>query len=271
MSRRAGNEKGRVSMPISRRNLLRGAGVCLALPFLESLAPRGKAQAQASAPRRFLASYFPNGAAASFDARAGGGIAPAAIEHLPEGAAAGLAVEDVGAPIDVLWFRVSRDPATHDSSLARVGRGRFMVTIDRGDYWQCAFVIPKGGAQALMAQAGQADQERQPHVAQYGGAAHVAVLREIPSTIEVSRQLVQDRHLLAQLPRRRALHPHRPGQHARPRPCQAHHPRPNLPRLRLRPAGWHGGRHRQQQCQQEWQVDDVAERAGLRRGSALRA
>ena len=67
-------------------------------------------------------------------------------------AAAGLAVDDVGAPIDVLWFRVSRDPATHDSSLARIGPGRFMVTIDRGDYWQCAFVVPKGGAEVLQRQ-----------------------------------------------------------------------------------------------------------------------
>ena len=67
-------------------------------------------------------------------------------------AAAGLAVEDVGAPIDVLWFRVARDPATHDSSLARIVPGRFMVTIDRGDYWQCAFVVPKGGAEALHRQ-----------------------------------------------------------------------------------------------------------------------
>jgi 2-polyprenyl-6-methoxyphenol hydroxylase-like FAD-dependent oxidoreductase len=65
-------------------------------------------------------------------------------------AAAGLAVEDVGAPIDVLWFRVPRDPAQDDSSLARVVPGHFVVTIDRGDYWQCAFVIPKGGADALM-------------------------------------------------------------------------------------------------------------------------
>jgi 2-polyprenyl-6-methoxyphenol hydroxylase-like FAD-dependent oxidoreductase len=63
--------------------------------------------------------------------------------------AAGLAVEDIGAPIDVLWFRVGRDPAETDSSLARVAPGHFVVTIDRGDYWQCAFIIAKGGAEAL--------------------------------------------------------------------------------------------------------------------------
>jgi 2-polyprenyl-6-methoxyphenol hydroxylase-like FAD-dependent oxidoreductase len=64
--------------------------------------------------------------------------------------AARLKVEDVGAPIDVLWFRVSRDPASLDDTLARVAPGHFVVTIDRGDYWQCAFVIPKGGAEALQ-------------------------------------------------------------------------------------------------------------------------
>src|SRR5262249_8810311 len=65
-------------------------------------------------------------------------------------AAAGLAGADVGRPIDVLWFRVARDPAGEDTSLARVGPGHLVVTIDRGDYWQCAFVIPKGGAEALQ-------------------------------------------------------------------------------------------------------------------------
>ena len=72
--------------------------------------------------------------------------------HSTVRAHAGLAVEDVGAPIDVLWFRISRDPAETDQSLARIGPGHIVVTIDRGDYWQCAFVIPKGGADALRAQ-----------------------------------------------------------------------------------------------------------------------
>lgn len=73
--------------------------------------------------------------------------------HSTVRAAAGLAVEDVAAPIDVLWFRISRDPSETDQSLARIGPGHIVVTIDRGDYWQCAFVIPKGGADALRAQA----------------------------------------------------------------------------------------------------------------------
>ena len=72
--------------------------------------------------------------------------------HSTVRAAAGLAVEDVGAPIDVLWFRVGRDPGNEDAALARVAPGHFVVTIDRGDYWQCAFVIPKGDAEALQRQ-----------------------------------------------------------------------------------------------------------------------
>ena len=71
--------------------------------------------------------------------------------HSTVRAAAGLPVEDVGAPIDVLWFRVARDPAEIDNSLARIAAGHFVVTIDRGSYWQCAFVIAKGGAEALRA------------------------------------------------------------------------------------------------------------------------
>ena len=72
--------------------------------------------------------------------------------HSTVRAAAGLAVEDIGAPIDVLWFRVGRDPGNEDAALARVAPGHFVVTLDRGDYWQCAFVIPKGGAEALQRQ-----------------------------------------------------------------------------------------------------------------------
>jgi 2-polyprenyl-6-methoxyphenol hydroxylase-like FAD-dependent oxidoreductase len=70
--------------------------------------------------------------------------------HSTVRAAAGLAVENVGAPIDVLWFRVARDPAALDDSLARVGPGHIVVTLDRGDYWQCAYVVPKDGAAALQ-------------------------------------------------------------------------------------------------------------------------
>jgi 2-polyprenyl-6-methoxyphenol hydroxylase-like FAD-dependent oxidoreductase len=64
---------------------------------------------------------------------------------------AGLGVRELGAPIDVLWFRIGRKAGTSEQTLGHVGAGSFMITIDRGDYWQCAYVIPKGGAAALKA------------------------------------------------------------------------------------------------------------------------
>jgi 2-polyprenyl-6-methoxyphenol hydroxylase-like FAD-dependent oxidoreductase len=64
---------------------------------------------------------------------------------------AGLAVEDIGVPMDVLWFRVPRRPDETEKLFARVERGKMMVTFDRGDYWQCAYVIPKGQYEALKA------------------------------------------------------------------------------------------------------------------------
>jgi 2-polyprenyl-6-methoxyphenol hydroxylase-like FAD-dependent oxidoreductase len=57
--------------------------------------------------------------------------------------AAELEVEDIAAPMDVLWFRVPKGTET-DSMFARLEPGKMMVTIDRRDYWQCAYVIAKG-------------------------------------------------------------------------------------------------------------------------------
>jgi 2-polyprenyl-6-methoxyphenol hydroxylase-like FAD-dependent oxidoreductase len=58
---------------------------------------------------------------------------------------AGLEVLDIGAPIDVLWFRISRVASDSTETFGHIEAGRMMVMINRGDYWQCAFVIPKGG------------------------------------------------------------------------------------------------------------------------------
>ena len=63
---------------------------------------------------------------------------------------AGLEVIDLGAPIDVLWMRVSRDAGDPDQTLGRFREGKILVTLDRGDYWQCAYVIPKGGFDAIQ-------------------------------------------------------------------------------------------------------------------------
>ena len=63
---------------------------------------------------------------------------------------AGLEVEDLGAPMDVLWMRLSKTPeAIRQQPLGRIQAGRLFVMLDRGDYWQCAFVIPKGGFDEL--------------------------------------------------------------------------------------------------------------------------
>ncbi len=64
---------------------------------------------------------------------------------------AGLAVEDLGAPIDVLWMRLSRRPSDGAEPLGRMTAGRIFIMIDRGDYWQCAFVIAKGGYEEVRA------------------------------------------------------------------------------------------------------------------------
>jgi 2-polyprenyl-6-methoxyphenol hydroxylase-like FAD-dependent oxidoreductase len=63
---------------------------------------------------------------------------------------AGLEVEEIGAPMDVLWFRVSKGEES-ESVFARVEVGKMMVTFDRGDYWQCAYVIAKGQYDAVKA------------------------------------------------------------------------------------------------------------------------
>jgi 2-polyprenyl-6-methoxyphenol hydroxylase-like FAD-dependent oxidoreductase len=57
---------------------------------------------------------------------------------------AGLKVRDFGAPMDVLWMRLSRHPEDPNAVLGHIDAGRILVMLDRGDYWQCAFVIPKG-------------------------------------------------------------------------------------------------------------------------------
>jgi 2-polyprenyl-6-methoxyphenol hydroxylase-like FAD-dependent oxidoreductase len=62
---------------------------------------------------------------------------------------ADLARREYGVPIDVLWMRLSKRPGDSSATLGRVAAGAIFVTLDRGDYWQCAFVIAKGEAQRL--------------------------------------------------------------------------------------------------------------------------
>jgi 2-polyprenyl-6-methoxyphenol hydroxylase-like FAD-dependent oxidoreductase len=65
-------------------------------------------------------------------------------------AAAGLVVTEIGAPMDVLWMRLSRKPDDQQQVLGRIDFGKMMVMLDRGDYWQCAYVIRKGAFDAIQ-------------------------------------------------------------------------------------------------------------------------
>lgn len=69
--------------------------------------------------------------------------------HSTMRARAGLAVENLGAPMDVLWFRLRYDPNDPYDGFGYLSAGSILVTINRGDYWQCAYVIPKGSFDAL--------------------------------------------------------------------------------------------------------------------------
>ncbi|HEY4252705.1 MAG TPA: FAD-dependent oxidoreductase [Roseomonas sp.] len=66
--------------------------------------------------------------------------------------AAGFQVRDLGAPMDVLWMKLPRLPSDPAAVLGNVKAGRLLVLINRGSYWQCAYVIPKGGYRAVRAE-----------------------------------------------------------------------------------------------------------------------
>jgi 2-polyprenyl-6-methoxyphenol hydroxylase-like FAD-dependent oxidoreductase len=64
---------------------------------------------------------------------------------------AGLKVRDLGAPIDVLWMRLPRHPGDADTPLGHLEAGQVFVMIARGDYFQCGYLVPKGGYDAVRA------------------------------------------------------------------------------------------------------------------------
>ena len=66
--------------------------------------------------------------------------------HSTVRAEAGLKSDDYGAPMDVMWFRLSRKPGDSEETFGHIEDGRMMVMLNRNDYWQCAYVIPKGSA-----------------------------------------------------------------------------------------------------------------------------
>jgi 2-polyprenyl-6-methoxyphenol hydroxylase-like FAD-dependent oxidoreductase len=65
---------------------------------------------------------------------------------------AGLRSDDYGAPMDVLWFRVTRRNSDPADVFGHIEAGKMIVMLDRGEYWQCAYVIPKGGIDRVKAE-----------------------------------------------------------------------------------------------------------------------
>ena len=86
-----------------------------------------------------------------------GGAIPATLTVAADGRrstvrqAARLPVRAYDAPMDVLWFRLSRRESDTVSTAGRVAPGRLLIRIDRGDYWQAGYVIEKGGYERLRA------------------------------------------------------------------------------------------------------------------------
>jgi 2-polyprenyl-6-methoxyphenol hydroxylase-like FAD-dependent oxidoreductase len=73
---------------------------------------------------------------------------------------AGLKPLELGAPMDVLWFRLSRKSSDGQGTLGYFERGRIFFMINRGEHWQCGYVIPKGALDSFKAAGFQAFQNR---------------------------------------------------------------------------------------------------------------
>ncbi len=71
--------------------------------------------------------------------------------HSTVRAQSGLESHDYGVPMDVLWFRLPRKASDPEDTFGRIEAGTMLVMLDRGDYWQCAYVIPKGGIDQVRA------------------------------------------------------------------------------------------------------------------------
>jgi 2-polyprenyl-6-methoxyphenol hydroxylase-like FAD-dependent oxidoreductase len=65
---------------------------------------------------------------------------------------AGLVPKEFGAPMDVLWFRLSRRNSDPEETFGRIELGQILALLNRGEYWQCGYVIAKGSASRLMAE-----------------------------------------------------------------------------------------------------------------------
>jgi 2-polyprenyl-6-methoxyphenol hydroxylase-like FAD-dependent oxidoreductase len=95
---------------------------------------------------------------------------------------ANMTVLNFGAPIDVLWMRIPKDTSLTEQALAYIYEGRFMVLIDRHDYFQCGYLIPKGQFEAIKQQGLPALQENILKLAPFVGE----YVRELDSWDKIS-------------------------------------------------------------------------------------
>ena len=95
-------------------------------------------------------------------------------------AAAGLRPRAFGVPMDVWWFRLPRQADDPAGGVGRVGNGEFMVMIDRGSYWQCAYLIRKGSDAVLRARGDRRVSE--PGLTTLQPGSRTASRRSPPST-----------------------------------------------------------------------------------------
>jgi 2-polyprenyl-6-methoxyphenol hydroxylase-like FAD-dependent oxidoreductase len=96
--------------------------------------------------------------------------------HSTVRAAARLEVQELGAPMDVLWFRLRRAPQVPGETMGRFDAGRIFIAINRGEYWQCGYVIPKGSFEDIRARGLEAFRAAVAAVAPFA-AAHVAEIQ----------------------------------------------------------------------------------------------
>jgi len=62
----------------------------------------------------------------------------------------GISVEETSAPMDVFWFRLTRWPHESEAIQARLSDGHLAVFLNRGTYWQVAYLIPKGASEDVL-------------------------------------------------------------------------------------------------------------------------
>jgi 2-polyprenyl-6-methoxyphenol hydroxylase-like FAD-dependent oxidoreductase len=95
---------------------------------------------------------------------------------------AGLSVENTCAPFDVLWFRISRGPGEPETAFGHFEAGRIIILINRGEYWQCGLVIPKGSIEELRARGVEALRLAVATMAPFA-AAHVGDIRSFDDVL----------------------------------------------------------------------------------------